>query len=87
MAGCRNALYCMRRLRLMLTRVARILLHGDIGPDRVCPDEQHEGLISISNEGSSTVLDLKRPDGLGPGELFLVDPLGKLVMCCRGSRA
>lgn len=82
--ACRDALFRMRQSRLMLgndmSRVARIFLHGDIGPDKVWLDEQHSGLITISNEGLSRVLDRKRPQGSGPGGLFLVDPLGNLVM-------
>lgn len=84
LARCRDALYRMRQSRLMLgndmTRVARIFLHGDIGPDKVWLSEEHDGLITISNAGLSDVLNLKRPDGLEPGGLFLVDPLGNLVM-------
>ena len=84
LAPCREALYRMRQSRLMLgndmTRVARIFLHGDIGPDKVWLDEEHKGLIIISNAGLNDVLNLKRPGDLGSGGLFLVDPLGNLVM-------
>ena len=83
-AACRDALYRMRQSRLMLgndmSRVARVFLHGDLPPDKVWLDDQHEGLITISNAGLGTVLDRKRPDGSAPGGLFLVDPLGNLVM-------
>lgn len=84
LAPCREALYRMRQARLMLgndmTRVARIFLHGDIGPDKVWLDEEHKGLITISNAGLNDTLNLKRPASLGSGGLFLVDPLGNLVM-------
>ena len=82
--SCRDALYRMRQSRLMLgndmTRMARIFLHGDIAPDRVFLDREHAGLTTISDDGLSELLDQKRPDGLQPGGLFLVDPLGNLVM-------
>jgi len=81
---CRDALYRMRQSRLMLgndmSRVVRIFLHGDIGPDKVWLDEQHSGLITIRNDGLSKVLDRKRPQGSGQGGLFFVDPLGNLVL-------
>ena len=82
--ACRDALYRMRQSRLMLgndmTRVARIFLHGDIRPDTVWLDGEHPGLITISNEGLSGMLDRKKPQGSGSGGLYLVDPLGNLVM-------
>ena len=82
--ACREALHRMRQSRLMLgndmPRVARIFLHGDIGPDTVWLGEQHNGLTTISNQGLSDVLDRKRPDGSAPHGLFLADPLGNLVM-------
>ena len=81
---CRDALYRMRQSRLMLgndmTRMARIFLHGDIPPDTVFLDREHAGLITISDAGLSELLDQKRPEGLKSGGLFLVDPLGNLVM-------
>ena len=82
--ACRDALYRMRQSRLMLgndmTRVARIFLHGDIGPDTVWLDGEHPGLITINNEGLSGMLNRKKPQGSGSGGLYLVDPLGNLVM-------
>lgn len=82
--ACREALYRMRQSRLMLgndmTRMARIFLHGDIAPDRVFLDREHAGLITISDDGLGELLDQKRPAGLQPGGLYLVDPLGNLVM-------
>lgn len=82
--ACQDALYRMRQSRLMLgndmTRVARIFLHGDIRPDTVWLDGEHPGLITISNEGLSGMLKRKKPQDSGSGGLFLVDPLGNLVM-------
>ncbi|MEM7503688.1 MAG: hypothetical protein AAF417_16675 [Pseudomonadota bacterium] len=82
--ACRNELYRMRQARLMLgndmQRVVRVFLHGEIGPDTVWLSEQHAGLITISNKGLAAVLTRKRPANAGSGGLFLVDPLGNLVM-------
>lgn len=82
--ACVAALYRMRQSRLMLgrdmTRVVRVFLHGDIPPDKVLLETEHEGLITISNSDLDGVLDRKRPADLAPGGLFLIDPLGNLVM-------
>lgn len=81
---CRDALYRLRQSRLMLgnemNRVVRVFLHGDAAPDRVLLDDQHRGLITISDSGLGDLLDAKRPDDAVPGGLYLVDPLGNLVM-------
>ena len=81
---CREALYRMRQSRLMLgndmTRLTRLFLHGEWAPDTVWLRDEHAGLITIKNDGLFTVLDAIRPDGSAPGGLFLVDPLGNLVM-------
>lgn len=81
---CRGALYKMRQSRLMLgndmTRVVRIFLHGESTPDRVFLDREHAGLITTSDEDLGALLDRKRPRDLQPGGLYLVDPLGNLVM-------
>ncbi len=86
-AACEDALYRMRQSRLMLgrdmTRLVRMFLHGDIEPDKVLLG-QHEGLISIKNDGLSTALGQKLPDEEATGGLFLVDPLGNLVMYFAG---
>lgn len=82
--SCREALYRMRQSRLMLgndmTRVVRIFLHGDNAPDRVFLDREHAGLLTTSDADLATLLDRKRPRDLPPGGLYLVDPLGNLVM-------
>ena len=81
---CEDALYRMRQSRLMLgrdmTRLVRVFLHGDIAPDKVRLETEHEGLVTISNRGLDGVLDRKRPADLAPGGLYLIDPLGNLVM-------
>jgi len=82
--ACEEALYRMRQSRLMLgrdmTRLVRVFLHGDISPDKVLVETEHEGLVTISNRGLDGVLDRKRPADLAPGGLYLIDPLGNLVM-------
>lgn len=81
---CELALYRLRQSRLMLGkdmgRVARVFLHGDTPPDRVLLGKQHEGLITLSEQGLLRFLERKRPASLPNGGLYLVDPLGNLVM-------
>jgi len=83
-AECDEALIRLRQSRLMLgkdmQRVSRVLLHGDSAPDTVDIDEQHAGLITISDKGLIRLLEQKRPKELGPGGCYLIDPLGNLVM-------
>lgn len=83
-ASCRDALYRLRQSRLMLgkdmSRVERVFLHGDTAPDRVFLEEQHSGLIAIKDEDWSGLLADSRPRHLAAGGLFLVDPLGNLVL-------
>ena len=82
--ACREALYRMRQSRLMLgndmTRMARIFLHGDRTPDRVFLDREHAGLHTTSDDALRELLERKRPEDLPPGGIYLVDPLGNLVM-------
>lgn len=81
---CEAALYRMRQSRLMLgrdmTRLVRVFLHGDIEPDKVRLEAEHDGLVTINNRGLDGILDRKRPADLAPGGLYLIDPLGNLVM-------
>lgn len=83
-AACADALYRMRQSRLMLgrdmTRLIRVFLHGTEAPDKVLSDGEHEGLIATKNSGLGGYLDRKRPMDLAPGGLFLIDPVGNLVM-------
>ena len=81
---CRDALYRQRQIRLMLgqemDRVARVFLHGDAAPDRVFLDNEHQGLKTITDKGLASLLEERRPEGLQPGGIYLVDPLANLVM-------
>jgi len=81
---CRDALYRLRQIRLMLgknmDRVARVFLHGDAPPDTVFLEDQHEGLKTINDKGLGALLNERRPGDLSPGGIFLIDPLRNLVM-------
>jgi hypothetical protein len=81
---CAEALIRLRQSRLMLgkdmQRVGRVLLHGDSVPDTVAINEQHAGLITISDKDLIRLLEEKRPTNLQQGGSYLLDPLGNLVM-------
>lgn len=81
---CNKALVRLRQSRLMLgkdmRRVTRVLLHSVSAPDTVADNEQHAGLITISDKALKRVLEEKRPGGLQRGGCYLIDPLGNLVM-------
>lgn len=83
-SDCETALYRMRQSRTMLgrdmTRVVRVFLHGDIAPDKVFVETTHEDLIATRNPDLSKLLDSRRPADLASGGLYLIDPLGNLVM-------
>ena len=83
-AACGEALYLLRQTRLMLgnemDRVERIFLHGESPPDRVFLDDQHRGLITISDKGLGKLLEERRPKAQAPGGIYLVDPLDNLIM-------
>lgn len=82
--ACRDALYTIRQSRLMLgremDRVQRVFLHGEIAPDKVFLDAEHDGLIVASDSALMALLDSKRPQDLASGGVFLVDPLSNLVL-------
>lgn len=82
--ACRDALYTMRQSRLMLgremERVKRVFLHGEIAPDKVFLDDEHEGLITASDSALMALLRSKRPQSLAAGGYFLIDPLSNLVL-------
>ncbi|HEX2138349.1 MAG TPA: hypothetical protein VHG33_01420 [Woeseiaceae bacterium] len=82
--ACFEALFRLRQSRLMLgpdmDRVQRVFLHGRMAPDRVFLEEQHPGLAALRDPELARLLAEKRPEGLRPGGLFLIDPLGNLVM-------
>ena len=82
--SCRDALFRQRQIRLMLgqemDRIVRVFLHGDATPDRVFLDNEHQGLKTITDNGLASLLEERRPEGLRPGGIYLVDPLANLVM-------
>lgn len=83
-AACSEALHRLRQTRLMLgndmDRVGRIFLHGESLPDKVLLDDQHRGLITISDKGLAELLEARRPKTQAPGGIYLVDPLDNLIM-------
>jgi len=83
-AACSEALHRLRQTRLMLgndmDRVGRIFLHGESSPDKVLLDDQHRGLITISDKGLAELLEARRPKTQAPGGIYLVDPLDNLIM-------
>lgn len=83
-AECENALYTIRQSRKMLGkdmgRLLRVFLHGDSSPDRVFVANEHAGLISLTDEPLSELLNKNKPAALSAGGYFLIDPLGNLVM-------
>lgn len=83
-AECRDALYTLRQSRLMLghdmDRMVRVFLHGSSPPDRVFLEEQHQGLVTLQDQGLARELADIRPPGQAAGGFFLIDPLGNLVI-------
>lgn len=81
---CRQALHRMRQSRLMLgndmSRVVRVLLHGSVAPDTLFLEEEHAGLVALQDRTASQALSDSRPRKLSAGGLYLIDPLGNLVM-------
>lgn len=81
---CRNTLLALRQSRLMLgkemDRVVRVFLHGNTLPDTVWLADEHEGLVTLQDGNLGDLLENKRPASLQPGGLYLMDPLGNLVM-------
>ena len=63
-----------------MDRVGRIFLHGESLPDKVFLDDQHRGLITISDKSLGALLEERRPKELPPGGIYLVDPLDNLIM-------
>jgi hypothetical protein len=63
-----------------MSRVTRVFLHGESTPDRVILEEQHAGLITITDKDLVNLLADKQPAKHGPGGIYLIDPLGNLVM-------
>ena len=82
--ACQEALHRQRQIRLMLAadkdRITRVFLHGAAAPDKVFIDEQHAGLITISDKGFADLLSDKRPQDVPDGGIYLIDPLDNLIM-------
>lgn len=83
-ASCETALYTLRQSRLMLgremDRVVRVFLHGPSAPDTVLLAREHAGLVVLQDAATAAALQTSKPAALEAGGLFLVDPLGNLVM-------
>ena len=82
---CRKALYFMRQTRLSLnnemTRVARVFLATSECCDRAYLEREHPGLVVIDATGpEARDLVAAFPTTDQPHSLFVVDPLGNLVM-------
>jgi hypothetical protein len=81
--ACRNALVVMRQSRLALaqeaTRVQRVLIAPADCCDSATIAREHPGLLTI---GSDTAVGVLRalPAGGSADTLYLVDPLGNLMM-------
>jgi hypothetical protein len=81
---CRQGLYTVRQLRLMLggemERMGRIFLHGETPPDRVFLANEHEGLVALQDGELSELLALSKPSEAADGGYYLVDPHGNLIL-------
>jgi len=81
---CRKALLRLRQSRLMLgnemNRVERLFLHGAKPLDTVFLAEYHAGLKTLTDNGLLELLASKRPQQAAGGGIFLVDPLGNLIL-------
>lgn len=82
--ACRNGLYTIRQVRLMLgremDRVGRIFLHDDTPLDRVFLDSEHQGLTTLEEPSLTAFLESRTPAGLSEGGYYLIDPQGNLVL-------
>jgi cytochrome oxidase Cu insertion factor (SCO1/SenC/PrrC family) len=82
---CRDALYFMRQTRLSLnnemTRVSRIFLATSQCCDREFLEREHPGLVSLDASGPEAAdLIATFPEQDREHSLYIVDPLGNLVM-------
>ncbi len=81
---CRNGLYTIRQIRLMLgremERVVRVFLHGEAPLDTIFLEAEHEGLVTLGETSLTETLVGKLPAGTPGNGYFLVDPLGNLVL-------
>jgi hypothetical protein len=84
-ADCHQALLVMRQTRLSLNqemdRVARVLLATSACCDVSFLDDEHKGLVAVDASGGAAVpLVARFPSEARSRYLFVVDPLGNLVM-------
>jgi hypothetical protein len=63
-----------------MSRVTRVFLQGNSTADKVLFDEENSGLEVLHDYDLAQDLWSALPDDTRPGGLFLVDPLGNLVM-------
>jgi hypothetical protein len=81
--ACLDGVILQRQTRLMLAndmdRVARVFLQCDSTTDTVTAAE-FAGLIIIKDRGLCELLKGKRPVELASGGIWLIDPLGNLVL-------
>ncbi|MEJ1966122.1 MAG: hypothetical protein WDO56_33085 [Gammaproteobacteria bacterium] len=83
--ACKSALYFMRQSRLSLnnemTRVARVFLATSTCCNREFLDREHPGLVSLDASGPEAAdLIATFPATDRELSLFIIDPLGNLVM-------
>jgi hypothetical protein len=84
-ADCRQALYLMRQTRIALAnnmdRVQRVMLASDECCDRSFLEREHPGLLALDASGAGTQPLLEQfPTAERAHSLFIVDPLGNLMM-------
>jgi len=83
---CRAALYTMRQVRLALAekmdRVQRVFLYEGSCCEQPYFNQEQAGLVAASTQSASgeQVLDVFPASALEAGHIFLVDPLGNLMM-------
>ncbi len=81
---CRNGLYTIRQIRLMLgremDRVERVFLHGEAPLDTLFIEAEHEGLVTLGETSLAEYLPGRLPAETPGNGYYLVDPLGNLVL-------
>ena len=83
--SCHHSLYVMRQARLALnnemTRVERVFLVTSACCDRAFLSQEHSGIVAVDASGGGlTTLLSTFPEGEREHSLFIVDPLGNLMM-------
>ncbi len=83
-AACRNTLVYARQTWLSLAQLAprsqRVLLAGAGCCDLEYLQREHAGLIALDASGSEAAPLLRLVPAVGDGAIFVVDPLGNLMM-------